>query len=204
MHLKGLKMMLTKYFKNSKKKYYWLLVIIGVFFTNACAKEPLTNNTKSVPITQTIQKIYLDLKTKNYDSFNQTFIHKKYGLFVIYRLGISDTSMHVSSLGELSKKIPFHSLNYAKTIPTNIKWKPVEFNCEEEKWSKNGYFLQKIKDTDILKKYIKNNDQKDTKILQNRLYRFVDTVNGLVFYMTFIEQHWYIIILDEVTGNCDA
>jgi hypothetical protein len=166
----------------------------------------LSQEKQFIQITEVLQDIYTLLKTKKEDLFNKKYIHKKYGLHVVYRLGIYDSVKKIFKIGlKNTNDFPIYpSLLYAKKIPQNIKWKDVSFDCMEERWSDNGFFLQKVNKTNIVSNNIKDKQTIDIKIIEKNIYHFVDTINGLSFYMKYIAGQWYMVILDEISGNCDA
>jgi len=194
MRLKGLKMMLNCSLKNYKTIKIFLFLLLTVLLTSCQAKSHYPD---SVAIGDTIQKIYLLIKNKRGDLLTQNFISKQDGVYVVYRLGVRDMIKHIYriDLNGTNKSVSYQSLRYPiQKLPHTIKQKKVSYNCLEDRWTENGFFLNAINKNHIF----------SDKIDVRNLYCFTDTINGIRFYLKKIDHIWYLYIIDEITGNCDA
>ena len=154
----------------------------------------------------TIADIYTLLREKKQTKkFNQQYIHPKHGLHVAYRLGAYDSTKKISKIDfkKLDNFPLYASLGHVNVMPRDVKWRDVTFDCMAEKWSDKGFFLHKVEKTTILN-IDKTKETSKGQTIQKDLFKFVDTVNGLAFYLKYIDGRWYIVILDEISGNCDA
>jgi len=158
---------------------------------------------KDLSLERTIEDIYHTLKSKKELLFNTKYINNKTGVYLIYRLGMCDRVEHLDKVSLTPKsELTFLSIqNTITTIPKGIKYKKITYSCDKEAWSDDGYFIYKVNKIDLLSNA--QNYKKNT-LLEKDLYYFIDTINDTSFYLKEIDGLWYILLLDEVSGDCGA
>ncbi len=201
-------MMLKKYLLI----YRVIFLIVLVSNIVACsAKEP-SHSYKS--LSSYIDKIYTYMQKRNFKALNEQYINPKYGFYIIYRLGVYDSIKKANKIDEkiLQEFLPFFLPEKVKFPLKPKEWRKVSYSCEKEKWSNEGYFLQKLDKTKTItniltteKKYFKTKPHTlNVKFLESGLYHYTDTINNLDLYLKYIGGRWYILIWDTTVGNCDA
>jgi len=201
-------MMLKKYLAT----YRILFLIFLISNTLGCsAKEP-SPSYKS--LSSHIDMIYKYMQKKDLKALNNQYINPKYGLYIIYRPGVYDMIKKINKVDEKTLKefLPFFLSEKIKLPLKPKQWREVFFSCDTEKWSSEGYFIQKIDRTKIItnilqieKEYFKTKIHiSNVKFLERDLYHYADTINDIDLYLKYIDGKWYILIWDTTAGNCDA
>lgn len=187
-----------------------IFLIFLILFFSSCAKNQkiiedqkikfekekieLVKQEKKDKLKVILNNIVLLIKTSNSSYLNDKYIKQDFG---IYRVFIDDKSEQLSY--EHSKT--FEEIdNY---IPNeNISFENISFVCKAEKdssygWSKDGVFVNENFKNIALKL---NLEDKIRDILKDS-YQVIIT-NNIVFYLTYIENEWYITLIDEVISDC--
>lgn len=191
-----------------------ILMIFNVGINGECAnKRPSKKNFE-----KKIEKIIKAFNEKD-GSLNQ-FIHPETGLYVIFRLGIFDQFQKVNKI-DFDYPTPAH-WTYPIVDPDceiNYEDLPV-YSCVNDKWSKAGLFCDINNQNHLLSQTASNlvkyeltdsisQSMIDTFIeLENRSHRvvLVDKMEGegLIFYLTLINDKWYLTMLDRVSSDCST
>lgn len=162
------------------------------------------------------------------DGFNQqdaskinTLVNKDVGLIFLFRRGAEVGSFETANKIDFANPVPEYypfttvSTDLSKKI-THSKL-PV-FNCDKDNWSKKGiYYNNKGEDklfTGIIKFLVKYEfieiDTTTYKKYQNveqnsrRIVVVDNDGESLVFYLTEIDNQWYLTIIDRVSDDCSA
>ena len=142
------------------------------------------------------------------------------GLYQLYRNGVFDNYEHQDTIRFTDPGFPnvqymssagikYAALQYAK-LPT--------YNCETMKWSKRGVYADTTKTSHILSKICKDRNQYvPDNIPQSDINKYYSLENKsrrivvfdrnqkeLVFYLSWINNRWYLTIVDFVTSDCSA
>ena len=146
------------------------------------------------------------------------YIHKDYGMIVLYRQGAYNRYEKIPSI-DFNDPVP-EDFPYTDFIfDTHLKYDQLpEFDCDQMKWNKTGLYCDSFNIDNLLsatalniKKYV-NPTIPDTEIrefeeMEKKSVRIVlSNIHGgdLVFYMTKINNNWYITILDRCSSDCSA
>ena len=147
-------------------------------------------------------------------------IQPKTGLYHIHTMGVYDVIAHVNT-------IPFFSNGYLDvlfSLADSIVSAPIQFtsslpgfDCGTEKWSNTGVYTNRkiYHPLSNIIKYLKK--------IENPYYRFGDMQaclrlekisrkiiavdkkgRSLVFYLSYINQKWWLTIIDNAMADCSA
>ena len=162
-------------------------------------------------------KIVKAFHNQDSQSINQ-MIHDDLGLIVLYRRGVFDEFEKVEKI-DFMNPVPEYLPYFDFQIDTTITYQSLPtYDCDKGKWSKFGLYCDlTIRDSLVsttainLIKYRKDKISKETiakfKEIESSSHRIVliDNEDGvLIFYLTLIDNKWYLTVLDRVTGDCSA
>lgn len=189
-----------------------LLILIFIFISGCSFNDSPNSSEKRKGIypkeninpylTNNLQQMLLAIKSNNIKALNQRFINPNYG---IYELSKVDGKNKFSYKNELS------SIYYNIEIYP-IKIENVTFNCSPYNdafygWNKIGNFINDKTDDYLSKMIQESNDENVKSHLENALqieknsYKIV-TDADLVFYITQIDEQWYITLIDYISTDC--
>lgn len=146
------------------------------------------------------------------------YIHPDYGLIVLFRRGVMDEFEKTDKI-DYRNPVPEYLPYFPFKLDLKIKYQTLPtYDCDSEKWSKIGLYCDTTQRDDLLSKTALNlNEYRDENIpietIQNfkiiesksRRITLIDNEGGeLIFYITLIDNKWYLTILDRVTGDCSA
>ena len=156
---------------------------------------------------------------KGHDSITLNgLINKDIGLIVLFRRGIPDEFSRTDKV-DFKKPIPEYLPYFDFLTDYKIKFEPLPvFDCDSMKWSKPGLYCDTIHIDHLLSTIAQNlEDFKGEKIEDSEIEKFKEIENNsrrivltdknegeLVFYLTLIENKWYLTIIDRVTSDCSA
>jgi len=200
-----------------------LNIFLSGFLTNSyCQKANIPQNEQQ--FINTCKKIGQALISKDLKTLN-SYVNKNTGAYVLYGLGayggclhltkiVSDTSLF--SLNEYYDSIPF------KTDRLKFENKPIYFTCsgdDENKsyqWNKEGSFIDisnKHKPISHLMHFwsqsdlgfeLSTSEKIRIKNIEKNMRKVVCTAADTIFYMSFINNKWYLTIIDQLETDCDA
>ena len=166
---------------------------------------------------KTIIKVVKAFKEKDATTLNG-LINEDIGLIVLFRRGIPDEFSRTDKI-DFKKPIPEYLPYFDFSTDNEIKYQTLPyFDCDSMKWSKTGIYCDTTQIDNLLsttaQQLEKNKGEKvpDSEIeefvrIENKSRRIVlaDNDGGeLVFYLTIIENKWYLTILDRVSSDCSA
>lgn len=196
------------------------VVFVFSLFITACSVNKTTFEgnifKKKEEVREPISKVLLSeinhilflLKQNDLDTLNNKFINPNYGFYEVYK-------------NETENKITFeHRLQIDETTNVvesfDIKEEEAIFNCSpfddsSYGWDKEGVFLtpntkpylsELMKKANLLElnKY-KEEDIKRAMFIEKTSY-VVNIPYNIIFYITKIENQWYITLIDKVVTNC--
>lgn len=141
-------------------------------------------------------KVLLELIAANdVEAINLEFVNEKYGIYEVF---VDDETEKLSFL----KKNKIEEIdNYIES--NEIKEEDVKFECKPVNdtfygWNKSGVFLTKNIKNYLSKLQV---NEEIRKIIENNSYELVIT-NNTIFYITKIEDNWYITLIDQVKTDC--
>ena len=191
-------------------KNIFAIFIFSLLFV-ACSTNELSKQEKEVQRQEVSKELLSDisyilflLKQKDLDNLNSRFINPKIGLYEVYK-------------SDIENKITFkHSYEIDEIVDIidsfEIKQEIIIFNCSPYNdafygWNKDGTFL-----TTQIKPYLSQIIQEQNKITPNKYkteelanialiektsYELIVT-NNVIFYLTKIDNLWYITLIDKI------
>ena len=195
-------------------KNIFAIFIFSLLFV-ACSTNELSKQEKEVQRQEVSKELLNDisyilflLKQKDLDNLNSRFINPKIGLYEVYK-------------SDIENKITFkHSYEIDEIVDIidsfEIKQEIIIFNCSPYNdafygWNKDGTFL-----TTQIKPYLSQIIQEQNKITPNKYkieelanialiektsYELIVT-NNVIFYLTKIDNLWYITLIDKIKTDC--
>ncbi len=177
-------------------------------------KEVINNNQALTNAVLTVIKAFNNKDQAAIDGLTS----KKYGITIIYRTGV---------FNEYKRR---DRLNFAQPVPATFPYptqlagqsvtfaKLPKFNCGTMQWDKHGVYCDTItKDTllsgvpaNLIKYRGDNIPASETEFytqLESNSQRIVvagEEGNSLVFYLTLINNRWYLTAIDRITTDCSA
>lgn len=182
-----------------------LLLISGTMFAQ----------NKQQKFEQAVTEIMECLAKDDLGTINKKYIHPAYELFVVYRMGVPDIFYRTATL----EKDSIYSSPYFYTAALQqgkrvLKLAAVDYDCNHERWSRNGFFYQQNVPnqlSDIVaftKKYEGVETEAETlaaiRVIEKSSYRIVDTESSVVFWLSWIDNKWYLTVFDLVSMDCSA
>ena len=199
------------------KKIFNLLIFIFLsFFITACSvnnnqlqvnqkkiyeKEPITPQLKN-EINQILQLI----KQNNLALLNSKYIHPINGYYDVTKFEYKNIFEIRNSISELNNEIDSFE----------IKTEKVTFNCSPLDdslygWDKEGVFLNSqttpfitkiMEEANILQtNRFKKEEIEKADFIEQTSYEVIIPYN-IIFYITKLENNWYITLIDNVTTDC--
>lgn len=194
------------------------LLTAGVHLSCKSPASTIANaDAKSDSLTKTIRLVIEAFHDKDAATLNQR-IHKDYGLAVIFREGVFD-QYQITENVNFDRPVPQHWPYPDFTPNYDLRYEALpKFDCGTEKWSKRGLYLDKSTRDNILSKtamnlnrYVGAEIPQETidkfKAIERKSHRVVlvdKEGKSLIFYLSLIDNRWYLTILDRVTGDCSA
>lgn len=155
--------------------------------------------------------------SKDSDKINQ-YIHPDYGLIVLFRRGVMDEFEKTDKI-DYKNPVPEYLPYFPFKLDLKIKYQTLPtYDCGSEKWNKTGLYCDTTKRDNLLSKTALNLNEyrdenipneiiQDFKSIESKSHRIVliDNEGGeLIFYITLIDNKWYLTILDRVSSDCSA
>jgi hypothetical protein len=155
------------------------------------------------------------------DSLKLTqLINKQIGVYHLDRIGVFDHYNHLKSIS-FSKttypKVLFNQSKNVRLLPLKYSTLPT-FSCYKGAWSKKGLFVDTTKTDHLLSKICRDRNKnvpdsipsKTIRLiydLENKSRRIVLNDNSgaeLVFYLSYINNKWFLTIIDNVSSDCST
>lgn len=208
-----------------------LILAISLFIITGCSikeqevKKPVVIKKKKPelkrePITQelllNIDRIVYYISTNQRTKLNNMYIHKKLGYFDVYlkkkktkvqrKFFINSKEKEYNSI---SKSI-IHAKKHAKNLKLE-RFSPT-FNCSPKTdefygWNKDGLFLTENIHFPLVSRLVdvkKVDDLKFAKMVDKLSYKVVLSEAEIVFFMTYLENKWYITLFDRASFDCSS
>ncbi len=206
------------------------LLTILLFFLYLFSKA---QTAKEKEFKKTLNEIVSAYNKKDSAIFNK-YIHKKNGIYFLVKNGVYDFWYNkeyvyfTDSIDTFKLPLPYNTIVNEQVLPSNYVLtysKYPHFNCNS-KSTKKGIFVDTVYKvtllSNLIKKYIKFNDigldkedlKNELKIIQkleSKSRKIVMISNKdlkwgkyFIFYLTYINQKWYISIIDFATFDCSV
>jgi len=171
---------------------------------------------KTVQLDQSIHQVVTAFTEHDSTAINQ-MIHPDVGLHILYRSGVFPVFENIHTI-DFSRPVAlsFSYLAIKSTAEIQHANLPT-FNCATNQWNKTGLFVDTTDTSHLLSETARQlNEYLDKGIPQDSIRFFhdlearservvlVDEGGDLVFYLSRINQKWYLTILDRLTSDCNA
>ena len=188
-----------------------IILICGLLFS-CQTKEIKKGNLESI-----IVQVVKAFKEKDALTLN-TLIPKEKGLIVLIKPGTMIRYCKTDQI-EFEKPEPEYLPNYHFVTDYIIKFENLPtYDCDAMKWSKQGLYCDSVSIDRLLSGTAINlNKFGGDNIPESELKSFVDLEKNsrrivlsdnekgeLVFYLTLINNKWYLTILDTISSDCGA
>ncbi len=193
-----------------KFKHFIFLFIPVIFFSCNSGK-------KESDLSTAIKTVVKAFGEKDSLTLNK-FIHKDYGMTVLYRHGVFDQFETIQFI-DFNHPVPENFPYPDFIIDIHIKYDELpQFDCNQMKWTKTGLYCDTLNIDNLLsttainlKRYV-NHDISDLEIKEmkemekNSLRVILSDIEGgeLVFYLTHINNNWYLRVLDRCSSDCSS
>jgi hypothetical protein len=190
------------------------LIIIAAFFYGTLS---FGQTSKEQDFVNAVKQIVTKLSSRDSAGLSK-YIDKKTGIYILYATGVRQTYLHSTTIGFSDTTFPnvpffddvkFSSIKYAK-LPN--------YNCDNSKWSKTGAFVDTNKTDHLLSKSAKwLNKNFGERITTKTISKFIslesisrrivvtdNKQNDLIFYLSYINNKWWLTIIDKATCDCSA
>ena len=190
------------------------IISFSLFFNSFCFGQ-----TKEQKFKSTIEQIVSAFARQ--DSLKLTrFINKEIGVYQLDRIGAFDHYNHLKSISFSKTTYPqvlFNQSKNIKLLPLKYSTLP-KFSCDKGAWSKKGLFVDTTKTDHLLSKICKyrNKNVPDSipaetirffYDLENKSRRILLNDNSgaeIVFYLSYINNKWFLTIIDNVSSDCSV
>lgn len=171
-----------------------------------------------------IRDILKAMSTNDLNKLNQEYIHPSFGFYNLYKIDnlykIEGAKVFVAQkmiyniVDEETEEIS-HIISRVKSKSLTLKIieKNVNFDCSPDDdafygWNDDGLFLSNKTNFPLLEMMknlnsYKQSDFQKAEQIQKTSYKVVLTPE-LSFYLTFIDNNWYITLVDRITTDCSS
>ncbi len=196
-----------------------LLLIFLIFTFNSKAQL-----TKGQTVDETLKTVIRDIlqlsADANVSEINEKYIHPEFGVYDVFRIGVPDTFEQHSAIdfsfptGQNFSRYPNLMEITETAIPKEVVTYNAIFDCNEMVWDREGLFVTDSisypRISEILKQAVFETSKfsksfhKQVKHIEENSHRVVFTELDIVFYLTKIDEKWYLTLFDRVTTDCSA
>jgi len=205
------------------KTIFSVLIVLVIIFNlvymvsnSSVIAHPQTNNVESFK--DFYDRFINAFNEKNIQEINKC-INSEYGLFVFDNPGAFWVASHFNSFSDIMGLDGESDIGYLKVLKVNCKLqegKPPIYDCELDKWNKQGCFLDKNSSLSISEYYktmleynLADINSIETEMaLAEKLgpyisYQVYSTKGYVGFYFGIIDNNWCLICIKKITP-CSA
>ena len=193
----------------------FLFISLLLVVNNFCFGQ----TTKEQKFTVTVQQIVIAFSKQDSATISK-YVNKKLGLYQLDRIGIFDHYNHFKAFSFSATTYPevlFRQSKNVNVLPLHYANLPT-WDCEKEVWSKKGLFVDTTKTDHLLSKICKDRNKYIPDNIPNKTIQFIYDLetksrrlvlydnNGveLVFYLSYLNDKWYLTIVDNVSSDCSV
>ena len=146
------------------------------------------------------------------------YVNKEIGVYQLDRVGVFNHYNHfklVSFSDVIYPQVLFNQSKNLKLHPLKYAALPI-FSCDKGTWSKKGLFVDTTKTDHFLSKICKQRNKNVPDSIPEKTVRFfydlenksrrvvLNDTKGveLVFYLSYINNKWFLTIIDNVSSDC--
>jgi hypothetical protein len=200
-----------------------ITILYGCFNISYAQKASTPKNEQQ--FMNTCKKIAQALINKDLETVN-LYVNPSIGVYAIYMPGANPGYLHLSEVVANAMSFSLEAAYRGSTFPKNSTMKfdnHIKFDCSNG-WNKKGSFIdvsnkhKPLSEIDLFwEKDAKDNNYESTKNsnadsvginkIEKKLRKVIFTnvgCCGMVFYMSFINNKWYLTIIDQAETNCDG
>lgn len=168
-------------------------------------------------IEKTIIKVVKAFKEKDTTTLNSLILKEK-GLIVLFRRGVFDEYTKTSKI-DFDSPVPEYLPYFDFFTDYELKFDILPtYDCDLFEWNKHGIYCDTLHINKLLSTTAINlKEDREDNIPESEIYSFKelekkskrivlsDSSGGeLVFYLTLIDDKWYLTIIDRLTSDCSA
>lgn len=172
----------------------------------------------SVLLKNRIKDILKVMAANDLAKINQEYIHPEFEFFNLFKLNGSEVFLKqkiISNIIDDETEELSHIVSRVNTNSSKLKIieKNVKFNCSPNDdtfygWNDDGLFVSNKIDISLsqMMKKLNSYDLKDYEKairIEKTSYKVVLTPE-LSFYLTYIDNNWYITLVDRITSDCSS
>ena len=165
----------------------------------------------------TVIKVVKAFKEKDASTLNG-LINNDIGLIVLFRRGSPDEFSRTDKV-DFKKPVPEYLPYFDFSTDYKIEYRTLPiFDCDSMKWSKTGIYCDTTQIDCLLSTTAQHLEAyKGVKVPDSEIEEFIKIENKsrrivladndggeLIFYLTLINNKWYLTILDRVSSDCSA
>jgi len=175
--------------------------------------------TKEQKFTVTVQQIVIAFSKQDSATISK-YVDKKLGVYQLDRIGIFGHYNHFKTFGFSATTYPqvlFRQSKNVNLLPLHYASLPT-WDCEKEVWSKKGLFVDTTKTDHLLSKICKDRNKYIPDNIPNKTIQFIYDLeaksrrlvlydnNGieLAFYLSYVNDKWFLTIIDNVSSDCSV
>jgi hypothetical protein len=188
------------------------LLPLALLYSGTVFAQDLSYNESGFQLTVATVATLLEKK----DSVKLTrYISRLRGVYILNRIGIYDTYAHYKTLGFTDTRYPNAPFYEGILVRPPVYESLPVFDCE--KWSKTGTYVDTTQTSHLLSEIATRMNEvvpgsvPDSSIkkfyeLENNSRRvvIVHEDNELIFYLSYLNDRWFLTMIDKVTGDCSS
>lgn len=195
----------------------------NIIYINKAKKIVYTRPEVSDLLKNRIRGILNTMATNDLMKLNQEYIHPEFGFYNLFKVdGIKVflEQKEIYNIVEEETEEVSHIISRVKNDSTKLQiiQKNIVFDCSPHDdafygWNDDGLFLSSLtdnflsnmmKETNIYQKdKYKEKDLQKAELIEKTSYKVVLTPE-LSFYITKIDNNWYITLIDRITTDCSS
>jgi hypothetical protein len=175
--------------------------------------------TKEQKFKSTVEQIVAGFSKQDSAKVSQ-YINKEIGLYQLVTIGVFEQYHHFKSISfsnSIYSQVLFSQSKNIKLLPLRYSTLPT-FSCDKERWSKKGLFVDTTRTDHLLSKICNQRNKNVADSIPEKTIRFfydlenksrrvvLNDNNGieLVFYLSYINNKWFLTIIDNVSSDCSV
>ena len=188
------------------------IILLTAFFTTIIS---FGQSSKEKKFHQALKAVVEALSSRDSVALSG-YIDKSTGIYILYRPGVFNSFKRVATIGFSDNSYPNVPF-YDSVKLTRLMYSPLpSFDCET--WTKTGTFVDTTKKDHMLSDIARHLNSefpnevpaatiREMHTLENRSRKIViaeNKGNELIIYLSYINNHWVLTIIDKVSADCSS